>query len=678
MNEGNGIMALPPAIWLLILLPLLTAEASSRTVTVGVYHNPPKISVNGDGAASGFFADVTQEIARRAGWEIEYVPGTWGECLDRLESDRIDLMVDVAWSPSRAERFSFGHMPVLSDWFGIYAAPGVEILSTSDLEGLRVAVLRGSIQHEVLETMLREGGMDFTILPCSTFRHSFAAVASGDAEVALSNRYFAIEQADSFGLVETPVVFHPTRLHYAAPPGRRALLDVTDRHLVAMMSDKDSEYFRALERWFGESRKGGLPGYVPWFLGTAAALILLSLTLYLLTRWQVRARTRELDAKNRRLTQALADLGEARAMLARQEGLRLLGTMVSGIAHDLNNILSVITGNVDLALSDGCVGSNEGLKQRLLRVREACSDGAELVSRMRAFHSRGAGGCSGEVDGAGLVRFVVGLIQPRLATVQMEENRSIALKTDLTEDARLCGSPAELREMLLNLLVNAVDAIEGDGTIRIVAEKDGGRLALRVIDDGEGMTPDVLEECSQPFFTTKGERGTGMGLAMVRSIVEEHGGSLSIDSEPGRGTAVEVTLPLAEDRANEDEVGQFRSESPTSARILAVDDDPGCLEVLRSLLELDGHTVHALSSPTEALKSFRPGAYDGAILDRLMPAMTGLELAARLREMDPDMPIAMLAGYVSDSEELKQGPVDAVRQKPLDLQGLRGLLAELL
>lgn len=658
------------------IIILLASSASARHVRVGVYHNPPKISVADDGSANGFFADITEEIAYREGWDIEYVPGTWSQCLSRLESGEIDLMVDVAYSPSRADRFSFCQMPALSDWFMIYAAPEVEVRSTSDLEGRRVAVLRESIQHDLLQTMLREEGMSFQLVPCSTFRHAFAAVQSGEAEVALANRYFGIEHADTFGLVETPVVFHPTRLHFAAPPGERELLDAVDSQLVAMMADRDSEYFNALEKWFDSRGEEGVPEYIPWALGAAAALLALTLALYLVTRWQVRLRTRELDEKNSRLTRALAELGKARSMLARQESLRLLGTMVSGLAHDLNNILSVITGNVDLILEEDLEPGSR-LRERLESMRKVGRDGAELVTRMRAFHSRESSECGDLVDTAVLVRFVARLLEPRLASARMEEEREIDLKTDLVEGAYLRGSPSELREMLLNLLVNAIDAIEGSGSIRVVTRKRDGRLLLRVSDDGTGMTPKVREECTQPFFTTKGGKGTGMGLAMVRSIVEEHGGALSIESAPGAGTTVEVRLPLA---AHEGATAPRREEPgvPQSARIMAVDDEPGCLEVLRSLLELDGHRVSAFSAPEEALASFEAGAYDAAILDRLMPGMTGLELARRLRELDPDLPIALLAGYISDFELGRENPVDAVRQKPLALEELRALLVELL
>ncbi|MGM0626645.1 MAG: ATP-binding protein [Candidatus Fermentibacterota bacterium] len=656
---------------------LLASPASARDVRVGVYNNPPKIRVDEDGAVSGFFADITEEIGRRSGWDIVYVPGTWSQCLHRLESGELDLMVDVAYSPGRAERFSFCQMPALSDWFMAYASPGVEVRSTSDMEGRRVAVLQMSIQHDLLQTMLREEGMDFTLVPCSTFYHVFGTVRSGDADIALCNRYFAVEHADTFGLVETPVVFHPTRLHFAAPPGERELLDAVDSQLVAMMADRDSEYFNALEKWFDGRGEEGVPEYIPWALGAAAALVALTLALYLVTRWQVRLRTRELDGKNRRLTRALAELGKARSLLARQESLRLLGTMVSGLAHDLNNILSVITGNVDLILEEEDLEPGSRLRERLESMRKVGRDGAELVARMRAFHSRESSECGDLVDTAVLVRFVARLLEPRLASARMEEEREIDLKTDLVEGAYLRGSPSELREMLLNLLVNAIDAIEGSGSIRVVTRKRDGRLLLRVSDDGAGMTPKVREECTQPFFTTKGGKGTGMGLAMVRSIVEEHGGGLSIESAPGAGTTVEVSLPLA---AHEGATAPRREEPgvPQSARIMAVDDEPGCLEVLKSLLELDGHRVSAFSSPEEALASFEAGVYDAAILDRLMPGMTGLELARRLRELDPNLPIALLAGYISDFEVGREKPVDAVRQKSLALEELRALLVELL
>lgn len=281
----------------LVFVLATTAHGNERTLRIGTYNNSPKVDIGIDGKAEGIFIDIIEAIAQQEGWTIEYVPGSWSEGLDRLASGQIDLMPDVARTVERERLYRFHDEPVLSSWTQVYAQRNSGIRSLLDLEGRQVAVLEGSVQEESLRQMLLGFGISTTLITRKDFDAAFKAVADGQADAVVTNRFFGARNASKHGLEDTAIIFNPSRLYYAAPyTGDPAVLAAIDRHLLSFKKEGNSAYFRSLQRWLTDEVRSVQPSWLPTaalvILGGFAGLLLWATTL----RRQVAAKTRRIEA----------------------------------------------------------------------------------------------------------------------------------------------------------------------------------------------------------------------------------------------------------------------------------------------------------------------------------------------------------------------------------------------
>ena len=251
---------------------------------------------------------------------------------------------------------------------------------------------------------------------------------------------------------------------------------------------------------------------------------------------RVRERTSQLE-------DALENLRMTQRQLVQQERLSAFGEMAGGVVHDFSNVLMSIIGYSEMLLSNPTARGDEATVLEYLRIiNTAGRDGAHVVSRLRDFYRpRGASDMFETLDLNEIVQQSLALVRPRCT--ERENDRRIRFETDLDDSASVSGIGAELREVLTNLIFNAVDAIPGDGVTTLKTLRQDDEVILEVIDTGAGMSADVRQRCLEPFFTTKGDHGTGLGLAMVFGIIKRHQGMLEIDSEPGQGTTVRIRLP---------------------------------------------------------------------------------------------------------------------------------------
>jgi PAS domain S-box-containing protein len=275
------------------------ARADVRTVTVGVYENAPKIFTNTAGKPSGIFIDIIEQIAKKEGWKLRYVHGTWAEGLDRLAKGEIDLMPDVAYTTERENVYSFHKVPVLFGWSQVYARKGSGIQSILNLNGKRVVALEQTIQLETFQRLANSFELKITLIPVPDYKTGFEMIANGKADAVVTNRFYGLMNARKFGLEDTPVMFDPAPFFFAAPLNApRDLLDIIDRHLSEMKKDPRSAYYAALKRWTSEEVQFKLP---PWMqiVGLVLGVVLLmSLAGSLVLKRQVTARTRELKQIN--------------------------------------------------------------------------------------------------------------------------------------------------------------------------------------------------------------------------------------------------------------------------------------------------------------------------------------------------------------------------------------------
>ena len=362
--------------------------------------------------------------------------------------------------------------------------------------------------------------------------------------------------------------------------------------------------------------------------------------------------------------------------------LSALGQMASGIAHDFNNALVPILGFSELLLSrPDNLTDVEKSRNYLEMIRMGAEDAASVVSRMQEFYRRR------DEDEEFLpvhletvVSQAVTLTQPRWKDQVQANGITITVETELGDADPVSGSESELREAVTNLILNAVDAMPDGGRILLQTRGDDEYVVLDVSDSGTGMADEVRTRCMEPFFTTKGVEGTGMGLAMVHGIVQRHEGSIDIESVEGQGTRFLIRLPVAHSSLQSRNVVERDTKDGNVLRILAVDDEPLALQVLSELLKGDGHLVETAANGREGLESFKRGSFDIVLIDWAMPEMGGDQLAVSIKEEAPNTPIVLLSGFgdiIKATGEMPPG-VDMVVSKPAKLDEVRHAVTSLL
>jgi CheY-like chemotaxis protein len=232
--------------------------------------------------------------------------------------------------------------------------------------------------------------------------------------------------------------------------------------------------------------------------------------------------------------------------------------------------------------------------------------------------------------------------------------------------------------MLVNLIFNALDAMPNGGDLTLTIERNANRngfVNLEVKDTGVGMTAEVRKRCLEPFFTTKGAAGTGLGLATTYGIVKRHHGEIQIESEPGHGTRVIVALPTVPTRRVSPMLKEVRPGP--AMHILVIDDEEAVRHAIAEYLLVDGHDVDLADGPSVGLRKINDGKYDLIITDRAMPEMSGDQLAVKAKRMAPHVPILMLTGFGELMNAAGEQPdgVDAVVGKPITLDALRAAIA---
>ncbi|NUO62287.1 MAG: PAS domain-containing protein [Gemmatimonadaceae bacterium] len=347
----------------------------------------------------------------------------------------------------------------------------------------------------------------------------------------------------------------------------------------------------------------------------------------------------ELMVKER--TQELLDLQEERS---RERRLTAVGQLAAGVMHDVNNALNPIMAAAYLLEANA--NNPDAVRDYAQRIAKAAETGAATAARVGRFIRQEP--LQGErdeiVDLSTLADEVVAITRPLWA--ERARGGHIAFERRLVPDVVTRGIGGEIREALLNLVQNALDAMAGGGTLGITTSVREGMACIEVSDTGTGMTDEVRERAFEPFFTTKGRRGTGLGLSEVYGIAKRHRGSAEIESEIGKGTTVRLCFPIATagDRIAKAPAGA-RPKSPK--RVLVVEDNDDGRDFMRALLESDGHTVDAVSTMREALT--RLGTlglrYDVMVTDIGLPDGNGWDLVESARTAHPALRIGVVTGW---------------------------------
>jgi len=340
---------------------------------------------------------------------------------------------------------------------------------------------------------------------------------------------------------------------------------------------------------------------------------------------------------------------EIEAQMHQSERLTALGQMAGGIAHDFNNLLQAILGYAQLMARSP--GNADVVRRGLDVIEKAANGGAETVRRIQKFARLRPDEPFVTMDLNQVVRDSLAITRPRWEEKKVKGGVPLQLELELGPVPVVMGRPAELNEVLTNLVLNAIDAMPKGGTLRIRTRLGDHRHAvITVADTGMGMSDDVRKKVFDPFFTTKGEEGTGLGLSVSHSIVERHGGDLKVDSRLGEGTTFTITLPIGMNPTGE----AAQSGEPgieRTGRILLVDNGPQVLTILGEMLKDAGHHVLPVPSGPEALRVFVASGFDLVITNVGMPEMSGWDVAEQIRARDPNVPVIFITGWGLQEED---------------------------
>ncbi len=375
------------------------------------------------------------------------------------------------------------------------------------------------------------------------------------------------------------------------------------------------------------------------------------------------------------ISRDITEQKQERERAAQADKLRALGQLASGVAHDFNNALAAILGRAQLLRR---TTSDPQVARGLDIIQTAAEDAAATVRRIRAFAQQSPGEGFAPVELDGLLRDAVEITRTRWENDARARGLSYDVRLEVDCAASTHGNPSELREVFVNLIVNAIDAMPEGGRLSITCRCMFARLQLDFTDTGVGMTEDVRARIFEPFYTTKGVHGTGLGLFVSYGIVERHGGHIEVTSERGRGATFTLDLPYAGTPAPARAgVATSAVESPPPLSILVVDDEQFVRETLAEMVEVFGHRVRLADGGRAALALLEEDAFDLVFTDLSMPGMDGWELAREIRRRWPALRVCIVTGYGKEAGASPDadGAADAVIGKPFDFAQVEATLA---
>ena len=359
--------------------------------------------------------------------------------------------------------------------------------------------------------------------------------------------------------------------------------------------------------------------------------------------------------------------------LLQSEKLKAMGVMTSGISHEFNNILAVIKGFALLLKQK--YGDHKEIYNKINVILKSVTDGIGIVSRMQEFTKSEVDRTEFEpVDVRELVKDVIGFSMPRWKTISEASGITYYIdKEGLEEVPKVCGNNTELREVILNIINNSLDAMPEGGNLSFRTWKNDDNVFLSILDTGEGMYEDIRKNIFDPFLTTKMPKGAGLGMSVSYGIIKRHSGMIYVKSEVGRGTTITIQLPICKDINHIDTISEPMHElEVTNLHILVVDDEQAVCEFLSEFLTQEKQNVKSVFSGKDAIKLLKSENFDLVLCDLVMPDVGGREVIKLLDTLDNSPKVGLITGWSEKletfhKEELK---VDFIAKKPFDFSEL--------
>jgi PAS domain S-box-containing protein len=365
------------------------------------------------------------------------------------------------------------------------------------------------------------------------------------------------------------------------------------------------------------------------------------------------------------------DMTERKRMeeqLLQAEKLRAVGEMASGVAHDFNNALAAILGNTQLMLYSV---RDEEFKESLQTIEKVAKDSAQTVRRLQDFTRRKVHQEQYKLDVNSIVKDAIGITKPKWKDEAQGKGIRIEMVSHCEEIPPVAGSASELREVMTNLVFNAVEAMPEGGRIEIRTFQKDGKVCIQISDTGIGIKEEVRKKIFEPFFTTKPFSNTGLGLSMVYGVIKRMRGDIDVESEVGKGTTFTIFLPICFEAM--EEATSLPSSPPViqkkkGVRILVIDDEESVRSVLSRILTRLKYQVNVAKDGEEGIRLFSEQAFDMVLTDLGMPGMSGWDVCRAIKKMNPQTPVGMITGWGMEvgEERMKEVELDFLISKPFD------------
>ncbi|MBU4443956.1 MAG: response regulator, partial [Candidatus Marinimicrobia bacterium] len=344
----------------------------------------------------------------------------------------------------------------------------------------------------------------------------------------------------------------------------------------------------------------------------------------------------------------------------------------SGVAHDFNNVLTVVLGRVQLMKR---LTSDPYFLKSLDMIEKSALDGASKVRKIQEFSRPRTKTLNESVNLKNIIEEVVEITRPKWDAASTIKGILIEPILELNDDLFILGDSSDLRNAFTNIIFNAIDAMPNGGILLIKTEQMNNYIHVNFKDTGIGMTEETIERIFDPFFTTKGVLGTGLGMSELYGIIKRHNGKINVLSEAGNGTTIKIRFPSA--KQSVEKISAATVAQTNTFSIYIIDDEEYILEMLRDFLSDLGHTIHTNTDPRQALADIKKNPFDIVITDLGMPGISGLELAEKIKSINPRIQVILISGWALNLNESDlENRVDFVLNKPFSFEKITFTLSE--
>ncbi|KXS45163.1 MAG: PAS/PAC sensor signal transduction histidine kinase [Methanolobus sp. T82-4] len=524
-------------------VPAALADNHANTVRVGVFHNEPLVIVGQEGKVTGLYVNIVETIAENEGWEIDYVPESLEDNLERLKNSEIDIMVSVPRSPEMSEEYILTNESVTTIWGVVYTYSGSDIGSMQDLQGKRIAVQSSDIFYKDLNASTSGSNSSYSFVETDSYSEVLSLVEKEEVDAGIVSNLYGESAEDEYSISGLSIVIAPTDMVFALSDGADPqMAETIDMNVRQLKEDPQSVYY------FAQSSQPDLntwesPTWLKFTVGVGGGLLLLLIILSFVLKNKIETKTAELNSKNQELEV------EVRERKAAETKLKLYFTQLKHsnelkdlftdiLRHDLINPATVIKGYVEYLIeyeeNEQKISALKAIERNNLKLIEMIENAANLAKLENVEELDFE-----EMDLASILQEVLENLQPKADEKQIR----IEFKPEGKYPLRVNRI---IEEVFTNLLSNSIKYSPEGSTIEVVvSEFDDRSLKVSIMDEGEGI-PDADKPLIFDRFERVGKtniKGTGLGLAIVKRIMELHDGDVGVEDNPkGKGSLFWVTL----------------------------------------------------------------------------------------------------------------------------------------